>query len=176
MISERLQKAMNEQVKHELESSYLYLSMGSYFQSLALDGMAHWMRCQAHEETMHAMKFFDHINDRGGKVQLQDIHLLKSNWKSPIEAWQDAYKHEQFITSKIQELTAITREDKEYSSEPILAWFLNEQIEEETNTSKISTQIEMLGENSANILFLDKELATRPFTPGSPFDPTALPQ
>ena len=70
MIGKKLRDAMNEQVKNELESYYIYLSMAAYFHSTNLDGMAHWMRCQAHEEMVHAMKFFDHILERGGKVTL----------------------------------------------------------------------------------------------------------
>ena len=77
MTSDRLLKAMNDQIKNELESYYIYLSMASYFHDLSLDGMAHWMRCQAHEEMVHAMKFFDHILDRGGKVVLEDLAQSK---------------------------------------------------------------------------------------------------
>ncbi len=96
-----MQKAINDQIKHELESFYIYLSMVSYFYASNLDGMAHWMRCQAHEEMNHAMKIFDHILDRGGKVILKDLAQLKIEWASPAEAFQDAYNHEQFISGKI---------------------------------------------------------------------------
>jgi ferritin len=70
MIGEKIRNAMNEQIKHEMESFYIYLSMTAYFHAQNLDGMAHWMRCQAHEEMIHAMKFYDHILDRGGLVTL----------------------------------------------------------------------------------------------------------
>ena len=102
---------MNEQIKHELESSYIYLSMVAYFHSQNLDGMAHWMRCQVHEETIHAMKFFDHIISRGGAVVLLDLKQLKLTWESPLEAWKDAYAHEQFVTAKIHNLIKIAREE-----------------------------------------------------------------
>ena len=77
MIAERLNTAINDQIKHELESYYIYLSMAAYFHTMSLDGMGHWMRCQAHEETIHAMKFFEHLIDRDGKVVLQDLKQLK---------------------------------------------------------------------------------------------------
>ena len=173
MIGERLSKAMNDQIKNELESYYIYLSMAAYFHSASLDGMAHWMRCQAHEEMIHAMKLYDHIIDRGGRVELQNLAQLKTKWSSPGEAFQDAYKHEQFITGKINDLTTIARDEKDYSAEPILAWFSSEQVEEEATSGKIADKLEMVGDAKQAILMLDQELGARAFPPGSPLDPVA---
>lgn len=173
MICEKIRDAMNEQIKHELESFYIYLSMAAYFHEQGLDGMAHWMRCQAHEEMIHAMKFYDHIIDRGGMVTLQDLRQIKTKWKKPLEAWQDAYEHEKFITGKINALTKLSREENDYTSEPLLSWFLNEQIEEEKNTEKVSRELAMVETSKEGILMLDRELAARIFTAGSPFDPAA---
>ena len=172
MIGERLNKAINDQIKNELESYYIYLSMAAYFHSISLDGMGHWMRCQAHEEMLHAMKFFEHIIDRGGKVVLKDLKQLKNEWESPLEAFKDALNHEQFISGKINDLTSIAREEKDYASEPLLAWFSDEQVEEEANAGKITDQLEMVGNDKSGLLMLDRELAQRPFPPGSPLDPS----
>ena len=171
MIGDRLLQAMNDQIKNELESYYIYHSMAAYFRSISLDGMAHWMRCQAHEEMIHAMKFFDHVIDRGEKVVLQDLKQLKTEWSSPSEAFSDAYKHEQFISGKINDLTTIAREEKDYASEPILAWFSDEQIEEEATSGKIADELDMVGEDKSALLMLDRELAGRAFPAGSPLDP-----
>lgn len=173
MIKEELMNAMNDQINYELESYYIYLSMAAYFSSLNLDGMAHWMRVQAHEEMIHAMKFFDHIIDRGGKVILKDVKQLKTSWTNPKEAWDNAYEHEQLITSRINNLMAIARKLQDYTSEPLLQWFVNEQIEEEVNTSKISQQMAIIKDNPQGLYLLDKELAARAFPAGSPFDPLA---
>ena len=173
MINKKMFDAMNEQIKNELESSYLYLSMVAYFHSQNLDGMAHWMRCQVHEETIHAMKFLDHIINRGGKVVLLDLKQLKLTWKSPLEVWKDAYAHEQFITAKIHNLIKVAREENDYTAEPMLAWFANEQIEEESNTDRAVRQIEMVGDSKEGIFMLDREMGTRIFVAGSPFDPLA---
>ncbi|MGV8059176.1 MAG: ferritin [Smithellaceae bacterium] len=173
MIAEKVMVAMNEQVKHELESSYIYISMVAYFHAQNLDGMAHWMRCQAHEEMIHAMKFFDHIIDRGGIVKLLDLKQIKTTWKTPLEAWQDAYEHEKFITGKINNITKISREENDYTSEPLLSWFLKEQIEEEKNTEKVSRELAMVEKSKEGILMLDRELAARAFPAGSPLDPLA---
>ena len=174
MIGDRLSKAMNDQIKNELESAYIYLSMAAYFESINLDGMGRWMRCQAHEEMIHVMKFFSHVIDRGGKVVLQDLKQLKTQWSSPLEAFQDAYEHEKFISGKINELTTIAREERDYASEPLLAWFSDEQVEEEASAGKIADQLEMVGSDKSGLLMLDRELAGRAFPPGSPLDPTAI--
>ena len=173
MIGERLNNAINEQIKNELESYYIYLSMAAWLHTRSLDGMGHWMRCQAHEEMIHAMKFYNYVIDRGGEVVLQDLKQLKTRWSSPLEVFKDAYEHEKFITGKINELTTIAREEKDYASEPILAWFSTEQIEEEVNSSKVVDELEMVGEDKSGLLMLDRELGTRAYPPGSPLDPAA---
>ena len=173
MIGEKLQNAINNQIKNELESYYIYHSMAAYFHSISLDGMGHWMRCQSHEELVHVMKFFDHVIDRGGKVVLQDLKQIKTEWSSPAEAFRDAFNHEQFISGTINELTAIAREEKDYASEPLLGWFSEEQIEEEASTGKIADELEMIGNDKSALLMLDRELSQRPFPAGSPFDPAA---
>jgi ferritin len=173
MINKKMYDAINDQIKNELESAYIYLSMAAYFHQQNLDGMAHWMRCQIHEETIHAMKFFDHLTTRGAAVVLKDLKQLKMTWKSPLEAWKDAYAHEQFITAKIHSLIKIARKENDYTAEPLLAWFANEQIEEESNTDKVCRQLEMVGENKQGLFMLDRELGTRVFVAGSPFDPVA---
>ena len=156
MIGKKLRDAMNEQIKHELESYYIYLSMVGYFHSQNLDGMAHWMRVQCHEEQIHAMKFFDHIIDRGGQVELLDLKQHKTKWTAPLEAFKDAYAHEQFISSKVNNLMAIARSENEFASEPMLSWFVNEQIEEEANTQRISQQLEMVGASREGLIMLDR--------------------
>ena len=173
MIGKKLNDAMNEQIKNELESYYIYLSMAAWLHSKALDGMGHWMRVQAHEEMLHAMKFFNHLIDRGGKVALKDLKQLKAQWKSPLEVFKDAFEHEKFISKKINDLMSIARQEKEFASEPLLAWFTDEQIEEESNASKITEQLDMVGADTSGLLMLDRELAARAYPPGSPLNPVA---
>ena len=173
MINQKVEKIMNEQIKHEMESFYIYMSMAAYFHAENLDGMAHWMRSQAHEEMVHAMKFFDHINDRGGTVKLMDLKQLKTEWSSPLEAWEDAYEHEQFISNKINELMSVIREEKDYPAEPFADWFVNEQIEEEANTSKIAAEMKRIESSQGGLFMMDRELGNRPFPAGSALDPAA---
>ena len=173
MIGERLNNAINEQIKNELESYYIYLSMAAWLHGKSLDGMGHYMRCQAHEEMIHAMKLFNHVIDRGGEVVLQDLKQLKTQWSSPLEVFQDAFEHEKFISGKISDLTTVAREERDYTSEPILAWFSEEQIEEEASASKVAAELEMVGQDKSGLLMLDRELGGRVYPAGSPLDPVA---
>jgi ferritin len=173
MIGDRLAQAINEQIRVELESYYIYLSMAAWLHDRDLDGMAQWMRSQAHEEMVHAMKFFDHVLDRGSKVVLQDVKQIKTDWSSVQEIWGDTYEHEQFVTSKVNDLLTIAREERDYQAEPLLNWFIEEQIEEEATASKIAGEIEMVGNDTSSLLMLDRELGQRSFPTGSPLDPAA---
>ncbi|MCD6472837.1 ferritin [Candidatus Aerophobetes bacterium] len=164
MISKKMQDAMNEQIKYELESAYLYLSMAAYFHSLGLDGMAQWMRVQTQEEMVHAMKFFDHIKDRGGRVELLPLAQPKREWSSPLVAFQEAYKHEQFITSKINDLVKIAKEEPDNPANVLLHWFITEQVEEEASTSRVAQALERIGDSGQGLIMLDRELSTRTFT------------
>lgn len=164
MIGKKMRDAMNEQIKNELESAYIYLSMAAYFDAEGLDGMAQWMRVQTMEEQFHAMKFFNHITEREGKVTLLDLKQLKTEWSSPLEAFRDAYKHEQFITGKINDLTKLAHEENEFAALPMLQWFIEEQIEEEATSSKVVQELERMGDSGHGLLMLDRELGARTFT------------
>ncbi len=172
-MNQRVQQLINEQIKHELESYYIYLSMAAYFHSENLDGMARWMRSQAHEEMIHAMKFYDHILDRGGQVTLLDLSQHKTSWSSILEAWEDAYKHEQFISGKINDIMKAVRDEKDFAAEPLISWFIDEQIEEEATSSKIVAQVKEVGQGGPGKFMLDHALGGRPFPGGSPLDRSA---
>jgi len=163
MITKTMQEAMNEQIKHELESAYLYLAMAAYFHSLGFDGMAQWMRVQTQEEMVHAMKFFDHIRDRGGRVELLALAQPKRDWPSALAAFQESYEHEQFVTSKINALIKIVAEEADYPAGALLQWFATEQVEEEASTSRIAQMLERIGDSATGLIMLDRELGKRTF-------------
>ncbi len=168
MIKDKIRDAFNEQIQHELYSGYLYLSIAAYFHSQGLDGMAQWMRVQALEEQTHAIKFFDHIIERDGEVELLEIKKPPTVWKSPLEAFRDAYKHEQFITGKINELVKLSKSENDYASGSLLQWFVDEQVEEEASASKNVQNLELTGESGHGLLMLDRELGSRTFTMPAP--------
>ncbi|MBN2209576.1 MAG: ferritin [Candidatus Coatesbacteria bacterium] len=162
MISKKVQDAFNKQINEELASAYLYLSMVGYFHSAGLDGMAKWMRVQVQEELGHAMKFFSFINERQGKVELFPIATeLHKKWASPLEAFQASNKHEQHITSTIHELVKLAKEERDYSAGIFLQWFVSEQVEEESNTSKVVQMLERIGESGQGLFMADQILGRR---------------
>lgn len=161
MIGEKMAGAFNEQMKHEAESSWLYLSMSAWFESAALPGMARWMRAQAGEETGHAMRFFSEVVERGGRVELSAVAKPKSEWPSPLEAFKDAFGHERFITEKIDDLVRKAAKEGDFAAVEFLQWFVNEQVEEEAQVQKIVQVLERIGESGSGLVMLDHELGGR---------------
>jgi ferritin len=165
MFNKKMEKTFNEQINEELYSAYLYLSMVAYFESINLPGFANWMRVQTQEEVVHAMKFYDYINQRNGRVTLTALADPQIEWKSPMDAFEAAYKHEVHITAKINELVNLAIGEKDHAANMFLQWFVNEQVEEEKNPSDIIQKLKMIKDSSEGLYMLDKELATRVFTP-----------
>lgn len=163
MIPKEIEAAFNDQIKYELESAYIYLAMAAYFEDQGLEGMARWMRAQTQEEVTHAMRFYKHIAERGGRVRLQKIAEPPHDWESALEAFKAADKHEQFITGRINELVKLGREAKDYASESLLQWFVDEQVEEEESTARVVQQLKVVGEDGRGILMIDRELGQRSF-------------
>jgi len=161
MIGKHMQNTMNEQIKHELESAYLYLSMVAYFESTGAEGMAQWMRVQTQEEIGHAMRFFSHITERDGRVELHTLAQPKKDWSSPLEAFQAAYEHEQFITEKINDLVNTAAEEGDHAASIMLQWFVTEQVEEEASTLRVVQMLEQVGGSGTGLLMLNRELGTR---------------
>ena len=164
MINDKIRDAFNEQIKHEAESAYLYFGMSAWFQNKSFDGMAQWMRAQAVEEMGHAQRFMNHILDRGGEVTLLPLGVEKTEWKSPLEAFQDALAHEKFITGKINDLVELSYELKDRAARTFLEWFVNEQIEEEAVPAKIVDDLTLVADNGYGILMIDRELGQRQVT------------
>jgi ferritin len=160
-INKKIADAFNGQMKEEYYSSYLYLSMAAYFDNQNLAGFAGWMNVQSAEELKHAMKFYKHIVERNGRVMLAQIDKPKTEWSSPTEAFEDAYKHEQKITSLINDLVKLARDDKDYAAEVFLHWFVTEQIEEEEQTRTILDTLKYIGDSKQALIMLDKELGKR---------------
>lgn len=170
MISKKLEKAINEQINHELFSEYLYISMQAWFAGENLNGMAAWMQAQSSEERYHAMKFFQYLLDRGGKVELLALDKPPVDFKNPLNAFKEAYKHEQFITDKINKLMDLACKENDHASKSFLQWYVDEQVEEEATAEGIVRQLEMISDNSAGIFMMNAELGKRSFTPPDPED------
>lgn len=165
MMNEKIQDALNEQLNAEMYSSYLYLSMSAYFQGTDLAGFANWMRVQAQEELMHAMKFYDYINERGGRVTLKEIAAPQIAWKSPQAAFEHVYSHEQKVTGLINDLVNLAISEKDHATNSFLQWYVTEQVEEEASASGILQKIKIIGGEGSGLFMLDSEMGQRIFTP-----------
>jgi ferritin len=165
MLSEKMNKALNDQVKWELWSSYLYLSMASYFEDMGLMGFANWMKVQEQEEKFHASKFYTYTFERGGRIKLQTLEAPENTWASPLVAFQETLKHEQGVTARINALMDLALEEKDHATASYLKWFIDEQVEEEANVQDAINKLKMIENNPSALYMLDKEMATRVFTP-----------
>jgi len=164
MLKERIEKALNDQVNAEVFSAYLYLSMSASFSEMNFSGFAQWMKVQASEEMVHAMKIYDFIIERGGRVTLTQIDSPETVWESPLAAFEAAYKHEQYVTGRINDLVDIAIEEKDHASNIFLQWFVTEQVEEEASADEIVQKLKLVGTQGNAVFMLDRELGARAFT------------
>lgn len=171
MIKDEIEEAINEQVNAELYSSYLYLSMATYFGDEGLDGFEKWMHGQFIEEINHAMRLYDFLESRGGRVKLKKIEKPERNWNSPLDAFEDAYDHEQHVTDRINELADLAEEENDRATLQMLQWFIEEQVEEEETAEEIVEKLEMIGDDSSGLIMFDKELGNRPIESVFPIKP-----
>jgi ferritin len=165
MISNKMEKALNEQVNAELFSAYLYLSMEAYFKSLNLNGFANWMMVQTQEEVSHAMKIYEFIDERGGRIILKAIDGPETEWNSPLAVFNAVYEHEQKVTGLINDIVNLAIEEKDHATNTFLQWFVNEQVEEESSADDIVQQLKMMEKAPGGLFLLDRELGQRVFTP-----------
>ena len=165
MISKKMEAALNEQLNKEMYSAYLYMSMSAYSTRIGLKGFANWFMVQYQEEMMHAMKFYNYINDQGGRVMLIAIDAPPTAFESPLDMFEKTLKHEQFVTKRINDLVDLAIKEKDHATNIFLQWFITEQIEEEANDNDVIAKLKLVGKKGDALLMLDKELAARVFTP-----------
>jgi len=160
-MHKKIVTAFNDQLNAEFYSAYLYLSMANYFSAENLEGMAQWMRVQFDEEQVHALKFMEFINDRGGRVELQQIDKPRTSWASPLEAFCEAHEHEQMITGRINDLVILSSEEHDHAAGTFLQWFISEQVEEEATVQAIVGKLKLIGDHPMGILMIDEQLGGR---------------
>ncbi len=161
MLSEKVQKALNDQLNAETYSAYLYLSKNAYFNTVNLNGFANWMYAQAQEELMHAMKFYEFITQRGGKVVLAEIEAPPTEWDSPLSVFENTLKHEQLVTRLINELVETALAERDHATNIFLQWFVTEQVEEEESAGNVLEQLKLIGNDKSALFMMDRELSKR---------------
>lgn len=160
-LSNQLTQAFNDQVNLEFESAYAYLGMAAWSEANELTGFAGWLRAQAQEEVDHAMKFFQFILDRDQQIVLSDVAATSSAYASIVDVFRAALGHEQRVTAAISDLYAKATAEQDFGSLPILNWFTTEQIEEEATVRQIVAELERVGDNTAALVLLDREMSQR---------------
>ncbi len=161
MLSKEIQEAINAQIHHEFHSAYLYLSMSAYMESVNFKGFANWMRVQAQEEVAHAMRLFDYVNDRNGRVTLRALEQPPASFKSVLATFEQALEHEVKVTGMIHDLYALANKENDYPTQVALQWFITEQVEEEDSATEVVDRLKIAGEDGAALLMLDTELGAR---------------
>jgi ferritin len=165
MISANMEKALNDQINAEMFSAYLYLAMVAYFKDKNLNGFANWMTVQNQEETFHSMKLFNYLSERGGRVTLETIEKPQFEWESPLAAMEAARQHEAYITGRINDLMNLAIEEKDHATANFLGWFVEEQVEEEDSVNEVVQKLRLLGSDGGGLFMMDRDMATRVFTP-----------
>ncbi len=163
MISKKLQNAINDQINKELYSEYLYSSMRAWFADQNLDGFANWMNVQTKEEHAHGMGLYQYLLDRGGKVILKGLETPPSEFKTPLNAFKMTLDHEHFITKSINELMDLAIKENDHAMKSFLQWYVDEQVEEESNDEKIIKKLTLVEGRPEGLLMIDAELAARVF-------------
>ena len=161
VIKEKIREAINRQINREFYSAYLYLSMSAYFESINRKGFSHWMRMQTKEETEHAMKLYDYLIEKGGRVILSEIESPLSEWKSPLAVFEHTYAHEKKVTEMINDLMELAKSKNDYATEVFLQWFVNEQVEEEASAEEILQKIKLMKDIPGRLSMLDRQLGER---------------
>ncbi len=161
MGSKAVVKAINDQIAMEFKAAYTYLSMSAYFEDQNLPGFAHWMRMQYEEELAHALRLFDFLADLGERVELQAVPQPPADYESTLAAFQTALAHEQKVTASINKIYDLAVKENHYPTQLQMQWFVTEQVEEEKSVGDVISQLEMVGDNPAALLMLDRTLAGR---------------
>jgi len=163
LLTDRMHKALNDQLQAEFFSAYLYLAMAAYFEDEGLEGMANWMTVQFREEQSHALKFFHYITERGGRIELEALAKPQKDWASPLAAFEAALAHERMISGRINELANIAIAEKDHATHAMLQWFISEQVEEEANVVSLVGQLKRIGAQGPGLFMIDRELKSRVF-------------
>lgn len=161
MLSEKIQGAINDQIKAEFDSFYLYLAMAAYCEAGNFKGFASWFKKQAEEEKEHAYKFYNYVVDRGGRVILKGLEMPPANFKTMQEVFQQTLDHERIVTGRINNIYQLAVEEKDFATQEHLNWFVKEQVEEEASATEMLEQIKMTDNRPGNLMYLDRHAGKR---------------
>ena len=163
MIKKEVLEAINNQINAESYSAYLYLSMAAYFEDMGLSGFANWMKIQYQEEAAHALKFFNYLTERNGRVALKAIDQVPVEFGGIVEVFEKTLAHENHVTELIDNLMNVAVAANDHATQSFLKWFVDEQVEEEANVEKILATLKLINGQGNGIFMIDREMSTRVF-------------
>jgi ferritin len=161
MPTKAVEAAINDQIAKEFYAAHLYLSMSAWLEEQNLSGFAKWMRVQSDEERGHAMRLYDYLIEAGGRVRLEGMEEPPTEFEGPMAIMQAALAHEKKVTASIRKIYELADKEKDYPTQLMLQWFINEQVEEEKQAQDIIARLKMAGDSSAALLFIDSQLGSR---------------
>jgi len=156
MLKKKIEDICNRQVEREGFSSNLYIAMASWAENNGFSGVAAWLYSQADEERLHMMKFIKYINERGGKAVMPALKKPAADYKSVEDVFKEVLKHEEFVTASINEIVALTLDEKDFNTHNFLQWFVMEQVEEEASVRTILDKVRLVGKN--NMYQFDRDI------------------
>ncbi len=156
MLKKKIEDICNRQIEREGYSSNLYLAMASWAENNGLNGIAQWLYTQADEEKLHMLKFIRYVNERGGKAIVPALKKPPEDYKTVEDLFNDVLHHEEFVTASINEIVALTLEEKDFNTHNFLQWFVMEQVEEETSARNIIDKLRLVGSN--NMYQFDRDI------------------
>lgn len=165
MLDKQMEDALNDQMMFEIFSANIYLSMATWFDEKNLEGCSNWMRVQYEEEMFHAMKFYSHINERGGRVIIKGIDAPPTEWESPAAAFENALEHERIVTGRINDIVELASNTKDFATLNFIQWYVDEQVEEEASVDGILQKLKLIEDAPGALFMIDRELGQRVYTP-----------
>ncbi|MCP4214860.1 MAG: ferritin [bacterium] len=171
MIKRKMVEAVNRQINKELYTFYLYLSMAAYFDSINLPGFSHWLKVHAQDEMHQAMKYYNHLVERAGKVSFSSIPEPPVSWDSPLQVFEDILAHEEYMSECIDELVNLSISEQDHPSRDLLNWFVDHQVEKEADLAELVEELRLIGDHEPLLASHDNEMGK--LSPGTnPFFPT----
>ena len=163
MIDRKMQDAINDQINAEIYSAYLYYAMVYYFEEKNLTGFAKWFRVQTLEEMSHAQKLAAYLAERGGRPEMRAIDGPDNDWESPLALAEAVYKHECYVSERINKLVDLARELSDHATENMLQWFVEEQVEEEASADEVVQKLKLVEGSGQGLFMIDQEMGQRAF-------------
>lgn len=158
MSHKEIEKALNDQISKEANSSQLYLSMASWAEQNGLSGISQFLYMHADEERMHMLKLVKFVNERGGKARVPALGAPKDKFNSVEELFNDLLSHEIMVTNSINEIVHLCIEKRDYTTHNFMQWYVAEQLEEEALAREILDKIKLIGNDKGGLYLLDRDI------------------